>query len=132
MIERDQRIAALLVALDGRTVDGDDVEFAVVVAIDQADAAAHGFDNVFFVGRRNVRDGEASLLGDVFKLWTSAERVIASSRQLENVAGRFAAAARHPHGKQSTEKQRKQRSHRKGDYIAADEEQFCGTGAERP
>ena len=68
MIERDHRIAALAVALHGGTVDGDDVEFAVVVAIDQAHAAAHGFDDVLLVGRRNVRDRKAGLLRDVFEL----------------------------------------------------------------
>ena len=55
MIERDQRVAAIAVALHGRAVDGDDVEFAVVIAVDKADASAHRLDDVFFVGRRNVR-----------------------------------------------------------------------------
>ena len=68
MIERDHRIATLAIAFHRRSVDGDDVELAVVVAVDQADATAHRFHNVFLVGRRNVRNGEAGLLRDVFKL----------------------------------------------------------------
>jgi hypothetical protein len=67
MIERDHRVAALAVALHGGAVHGDDVELAVVVAIDQADASAHGFDDVLFVGGRNVRDGKAGFLRDIFK-----------------------------------------------------------------
>src|SRR5438128_1495072 len=34
MVERNQRVAALAIALDGGTVHGDDVELAVVVAVD--------------------------------------------------------------------------------------------------
>ena len=51
VIERDQRIAALLVAIDGGSVHRDDVEFAVVVAIDQTRAPAHRFDDVALFGR---------------------------------------------------------------------------------
>ena len=51
MVERDHGVAAFLVAVDRGTVDGDDVEAAVVIAIEEACAAAHGFDDVaFFVG----------------------------------------------------------------------------------
>ena len=67
VIERDHGIAALLVAVDGRSVHRDDVEFAVIVAIDQAGAAAHRFDDVTFLWRRNVRDGQTDLFGDVFE-----------------------------------------------------------------
>jgi len=68
MIERDHQIAARAIALHCGTVDRDDVELAVVVAIDQPDAAAHRFDDVFFIGRRNVRNCEASFLREVFEL----------------------------------------------------------------
>src|SRR5260370_14837400 len=54
MEERNHRIATLPKALDGRSIDGDDVEFAVGVAIDQTDTAAHRFDNVLLVSGRNV------------------------------------------------------------------------------
>jgi len=68
MVERDHGIAALAVAINRGAVHGDDVQLAVVIAIDQPDAAAHGFDNVFLVGRRKVRNGEPRFLSDVFKL----------------------------------------------------------------
>ena len=68
MVERDHGIAALAITRNGRTVDGDDIEFAIVIAIDEANAATHGFDNIFLVGRRNVRDGKAGFLRDIFKL----------------------------------------------------------------
>ena len=71
MIERDQEVATGAVAFNGRTVDGNDVELAVVIAIDEADASAHGFDNVFFIGRRYMWDYEASFLSYVFKLGNS-------------------------------------------------------------
>ena len=67
MVERNHRIPALAIAVLGGTVDDEDVEFSVVVAINEADAAAHGFHDVFFFGRGDVRNGEAGLLGDVFK-----------------------------------------------------------------
>ena len=46
MIERDHRVAALLVPVDGGSVHRDDVESAVIIAIDQARAAAHRFHDV--------------------------------------------------------------------------------------
>ena len=67
MPEGDQKIAALFIAIDGRAVDHHDIEFAVVVAIEQANAAAHGLDNVIFFARRNMRGGQAGLGGDVAK-----------------------------------------------------------------
>ncbi len=68
MIERDQRVAAVAVALDCRAIDRDDVQFAVIVAINQAHPATHGFDNIFLVRRRDMWDGEASFLSDVLEL----------------------------------------------------------------
>src|SRR5271155_2033018 len=62
-------IAALLVAVDCRSVDHDVVEFAVIVAVEQADAAAHGFDDVVFFGRRNVGGSQSGLRGDVAEDW---------------------------------------------------------------
>ena len=51
VIERDHRIAAFAIARHRRAVDRDDVEFAVVIAVDVSHAATHGFHNVLFVGR---------------------------------------------------------------------------------
>ena len=50
MVKRDHRVAALAEAIYGRAIHRDDVELAVVVAVDQPGAAAHGFDDVFFFG----------------------------------------------------------------------------------
>jgi hypothetical protein len=49
VIERDQGIATVTVAINGGSVHGDDVEFTVIVAVHQADASAHGLDNVALV-----------------------------------------------------------------------------------
>ena len=68
MIKRDHRITALAIALHRRSVDGNDVELAIVVAVDQTHPAAHGFGDVLLIGRRNVRDDKAGLLCDIFKL----------------------------------------------------------------
>ena len=69
MIERDHQVAAFLVSQNRGAVDGDDVELAVVVAVDQPHAAAHRLDDVLFIGRRNVRDSKTCFLRDVFELW---------------------------------------------------------------
>ena len=69
VVERHHGIATLLaVTVDVRTVDHDDVQFAVVVAVDQANAAAHRLDDVALIGRRDVRDRQTGLLGDVFEM----------------------------------------------------------------
>ena len=54
-VERDHQIAALAIAIDRRSVDRDDVEFAVVVAVDEADAAAHRFQDVALFGSGIMR-----------------------------------------------------------------------------
>jgi hypothetical protein len=59
MIERDHGITAFEVTVDGRAVYVDDVEAAIVIAIEEADAAAHGFDDVALLAGGDVRDGEA-------------------------------------------------------------------------
>ena len=61
MIERDHRIAAVEVAADGGVGDGDDVELAIAVAIEERDAAAHHFDEVAFVGVEVGDGGETGL-----------------------------------------------------------------------
>ena len=67
MVERDHGVAALAIAVDGGTVHRDDVELAVVIAIDQAGAAAHGFDNVFLFRSGNVGDRQAGFFGHIFE-----------------------------------------------------------------
>src|SRR5262249_2978087 len=67
VIKRDQRIAALTKAIDGGTVDGDDVEFSVTITVDQSRATAHRLDDIFLIGRGDVRDGEAGFMGCISK-----------------------------------------------------------------
>src|ERR1700722_11680458 len=68
VIQSDHRVAATLaIAINGGTVNGKNVELAVVVAIKQPNPAAHGLDNVTFVWRRNVGNGEPASVRDVFK-----------------------------------------------------------------
>src|SRR5271154_5509777 len=43
VIKRDHAVAALFVAVDGGSAHGEDVESAIIVAIDQTGAAAHRF-----------------------------------------------------------------------------------------
>ena len=55
MPECDEQIATVLtIAVDGRSVDHHDVELAIVIAVEEADAPAHRFDDVMFVGGRNM------------------------------------------------------------------------------
>ena len=67
MPEGDQEIASLLVAIDGGAVHHHYVEFAIVVAVEEADASAHRFDDVVFFARGDMRGGQAGLGGDVAK-----------------------------------------------------------------
>ncbi len=68
MVERDHGIAALAVAVDGGPVHRDDVELAVVVAVDQTRAAAHGFDDVLLFRSGNVGDGQAGFFRYIFEI----------------------------------------------------------------
>ena len=68
MVERHHGIAAVAIVLHGRTVDHDDVQIPIVVTVDEAHAAAGGFDNIVLGSLRDVRNGKTSLPGDVFKL----------------------------------------------------------------
>ena len=67
VIEGNHRVATLAVAIDSRAVHGHDIEFAVVVAIKQANSSAHGFDHVTLVRRGLMSDGQAAFLADVLK-----------------------------------------------------------------
>src|SRR5229473_795245 len=49
-VQRNHRIAALLVVLYRRSIDGNNVKLAVVIAVDKTHSTAHGFDDVPFVG----------------------------------------------------------------------------------
>src|SRR5205807_9141885 len=86
MIEGNHRVATLLVAVDGRSIDGKNVELAIIVTVDKAHAAAHGLDHIAFVGRGNMRNGQAGLFADVFKSRGGRlnRRVLRPSGQTEN------------------------------------------------
>jgi len=66
-VERDHRVAALSVAIDGRAIDDQYREGAAIIAINKADATAHRFDDVLLVGRGDVGDGEAGTRRYFFK-----------------------------------------------------------------
>ena len=55
MVERDHGIAALAEMIDCRSVHSNNVEFPVIIAINQPDTSTHGFHDVLFFGRRNMR-----------------------------------------------------------------------------
>jgi hypothetical protein len=65
MIERDHGIATGTEAVDGRTVHQDDVELAVVVAIEESGAATDGVEDVTSFGIGDMRGGDAKLPGDI-------------------------------------------------------------------
>jgi hypothetical protein len=65
MIESDHGIAACAEAVDRRAVYEDDVEPAVVVAIEETGATANRIKNVTGFGCGYVRGSNAKLLGDV-------------------------------------------------------------------
>ena len=68
MVERDHRIAAVEVAADGGVGDGENVELAIAIAVEERNAATHHFDQVSLIGVE-VRDGgEPGLRGDVSKV----------------------------------------------------------------
>jgi hypothetical protein len=75
VIERDQRISALTKVFDGRAFHDNNVELAVVVAVDQPKASAHGFDNVLLVARRDMGNIEADLFGDIFETGKHSNRL---------------------------------------------------------
>src|SRR5258708_6423703 len=67
MVESDHGIATLLVAVHRGAVDHDDVELAVIVAVNKTDSSAHGFDDVALFGGREVGHSEPGLLCNVLK-----------------------------------------------------------------
>src|SRR5262249_46304936 len=69
MVKRDHGTATLAEAIDGGSVYRDDVEFAITIAVDQSGASAHRFNDIFLVGRRDVRNRQARFFGNVFESW---------------------------------------------------------------
>ncbi len=67
MIKSDEKVTAAAHAFDGGTVDEDDVEAAVVIAIEEANATAGGVDDVVGFGSGDMDGGEADVLGDVLE-----------------------------------------------------------------
>jgi hypothetical protein len=67
MIESDHGIAACAEAVDCGAVYEDDVEPAVVIAIEETGAAADGIKDVAGFGSGYVRGGNAQLLGSVLE-----------------------------------------------------------------
>ena len=68
VIKRDHGIAAMAEVVDSGAVCDDNVELAIVVAVDQADAPAYRFDDVLLVRGGNMRNREATFTRDIFKL----------------------------------------------------------------
>ena len=87
MVERDHRVAAVEVAADGGISDGDNVEFAVIVAIKKRDAAAHHFDQIALVGIEMRDGGEAGLGGDVAEMELRSDRHAGRLRKAEERRG---------------------------------------------
>ncbi len=69
VIEGDEWVAAGAETLDGGAVDEDDVEAAVVIAIEEADAdaTAGGVNDIVGFGSGDVDGREAHLFGDIFE-----------------------------------------------------------------
>jgi len=65
VIEGDHGVATFAEALDGRAVDENDVEPAIIIAIEKAGAAAGRINNVVGLGSSDVRGGDPDLLRDV-------------------------------------------------------------------
>ncbi len=82
MIERDQEVAAVLEMVNRRTIHRDNVEFAVVITINEPNPTAHGFDDVLLVRSRDVWDGETDLTGNILE--TRRWGYLAPDRATEN------------------------------------------------
>ncbi len=68
MVERDERIAAVTIVFNGGAIHHGNVQFAVIVAVKQGDAAAHGLDDIMLLGRRYMRDSQACPAGNILEL----------------------------------------------------------------
>jgi hypothetical protein len=67
MVESDHQVTTVAIMFHRRTVDRDDIEFTVIIAVDETNAPAGGFNNVVLLRFGNVRDAKPSLPGNVFK-----------------------------------------------------------------
>jgi hypothetical protein len=67
MIESNERVPAGTDALDGGTVDEDNVEPPIVVAVEEAGTATGGVDNIMSFWSGDMCCGDADFFGDVFK-----------------------------------------------------------------
>src|SRR5260370_31019511 len=67
VIKGDHRVTAGAHAFDGGTVDEDDVEPAIVIAIEESSAAAGGIDHLVRFGSSNVDGSEADVLSNVLE-----------------------------------------------------------------
>src|SRR5581483_6543781 len=68
VIKRHQRIATLVVAFDGGTIHDDQVRATIIVTIEKAETAAHGFNYVTFIGSGDVGGRDAKFSRDILKL----------------------------------------------------------------
>ena len=67
MVERNQRVATVAIMLNGRAVYHGNVQFAVIVAVKQGNAAAHGFDDIVLLSGRDMGYDQARLTGNVLE-----------------------------------------------------------------
>jgi hypothetical protein len=74
VVQRDQPVAALAEMFDGRAVHDNNVELAIILAIDQPHSAAHGLADVLLVGSGNMRSGDSGLARDFSKMKRLSER----------------------------------------------------------
>src|SRR5712664_179427 len=68
MVESNQRVATLAIMFNGGAIYHGNVQFAIVVAVKQADATAHRLDDIVLLGRGDMRRGQACLAGNVLEL----------------------------------------------------------------
>jgi len=69
VIESNESVAAGTEALYGGAVDEDDIETAVIVAIEEPNTAAGRVDDIVGFRSGDVGGGKADVLGDVFEGW---------------------------------------------------------------
>src|ERR1051326_9305826 len=68
MVQIDHRISAHLITLDSRVSRDQDVELAVIIAVEQSNSAAHGLDEVSFLVRSRWHCQQADIFADVAEM----------------------------------------------------------------